>query len=296
MLSVGESYEDDTELLLADLRQGMPVSLLAAPAVISHFDDYRHLFGYLQSLGVRSFHNVLLRADITVWAYLELLRRQQPAAFIASPCAAVSAYIRQRLPALLPFLIPVHSPLLCTMIYLRKYRRLNHRLAFLSPCVAKRAEMRLAGQPGYNVTIGRLKRHIAAAGIDLAAYPAVDFDDRQEGGGVTLGAYGGLCAAIVPHLPTGKFIRLSGPAVYPRLRQYEQSVRVGAELPTFAELYHCSGGCENGTGTGVRPPSAARTDALPAKSGVKPDRRGTECVFARFRQQLCLDDFRREQG
>ncbi|MDU4960775.1 MAG: [Fe-Fe] hydrogenase large subunit C-terminal domain-containing protein [Sporomusaceae bacterium] len=289
MLSASGTYQDDTARFLSDLQNGEPVSLLAAPAVVSHFDDYRRLFGYLQSLGVGSFHNVLLRADITLWAYDKLLRQQPHAGLIASPCAALSAYIRQRLPVLLPFLMPVHSPLLCSMIYLRKYKQVSGRLAFLSPCVAKRAEMCLAGQPGYNVTIGRLKQHLAAAGVDLTNYPPVDFSDRGEGGGRTLGAYGGLCEAVAPHLPDGEFVKRSGPGIYPWLKDYARSVKSGHKLPTLLELYNCCGGCDNGPGTGRRQAHAGA--AALKKPGVTPDPQLTMNLFARFDRELCLDDF-----
>jgi hypothetical protein len=292
LLCVREKYEDDTERLLRDLANGVPISLLAAPAVINNFADYRQLFGYLKSLGIRSFHNVLLRADITIWAYVELMRQDKHACFISSPCAAVSAHIRRHLPALQPFLMPVHSPLLCAMIYLRKYRQHNDRLAFLSPCIAKREEMRSAGQSGYNVTIGRLKQVIASQGVDLSGYAAVDFDDQTEGSGMTLGAYGGICECIAPHLPDGRFMKISGPGVYPWLRNYEQAVQAGQELPTLVEIYNCAAGCEGGTGIGGGQRTACKTVA-PLACGIaaKPNPEATERLFAGFRQRLRLLDF-----
>jgi len=289
-------YEDDTERFMRDVRNGIPITLLAAPVAVNSFDDYRRVFGYLQSLGVRSFHNVLLRADITIWGYIELLRQNKQAAFLSSPCAAVTEYIRRHKPQLKPYLMPVYSPLLCTIIYLQKYRKLTDRLAFLSPCVAKRNEIKRLDLHGYNITIKKLQQYITNHNIDLTRYKAVDFDDRPEGAGLTLGVYGGVSECIAAHLPDRQFVKIGGPdKVYRWLDEYERIACTNGALPHLAELYNCRAGCEGGTGIsdmqkkGLSPVDA-KWSKLP-REAVDCNRCAAAHLFADFQQTLQLPDF-----
>lgn len=288
-------YEDDTERFIRDVRSGIPIALLAAPVAVNSFADYRQVFGYLQSLGVRSFHNVLLRADITIWGYLEVMRNNH-SAFLSSPCAAVTEYIRRHRPGLMPYLMPVYSPLLCTVIYLRKYVSLTDRIAFLSPCVAKRKELKTLDAQGYNITISKLQQYIIRHKIDLSSYGLVDFYDRPEGTGLTLGVYGGVSESIAAHLPNRQFIKISGPGkVYRWLEEYEQTARNNGPLPHLAELYNCHAGCEGGTGIctrqkkGLEPVDARWCELEP--TAVKSSLRASEGLFNTFHQTLQLTDF-----
>lgn len=289
-------YEDDTERFMQDVCSGIPIALLAAPVAVSSFADYRQVFGYLHSLGVRSFHNVLLRADITIWAYRELLCCNDRGAFLSSPCAAVTEYIRRHRPGLQPYLMPVYSPLLCTVIYLRKYRGLTDRIAFLSPCVAKRKEIKTLDIQGYNITINKLQQYLARHQIELSSYEPVDFNDRPEGTGLTLGVYGGISESIAAHLPDRQFVKIGGPGkVYRWLEKYEQIARENGPLPHLAELYNCHAGCEGGTGIsviqkkGLAPVDAKWSELRPA--AAKNSRRATASLFKTFNQTLNLTDF-----
>ncbi|HAP32125.1 MAG TPA: hydrogenase assembly protein HupF, partial [Firmicutes bacterium] len=247
------SYRDDTALFFEDLRRGTAVSLLVAPAVYSQFASPAKLYGFLKQSGVDSIYNVLVYADIALWAYVEVLRRNPGAGLIASPCAAVSRYIQCHLPGLRRQLIPVLSPLHCAAIFLKKYRRAEGKLAFLSPCIAKRVEMRTVGRSvvSYNITIGHLKKHLSEQGVDLEAYPAADFDDAAGGNGRTLGFYGGLRESILPLLPNGRFEKISGPdRVYGYLAEFMELVRQKGNLPDLLEAYNCADPCDGGPGTG----------------------------------------------
>ncbi|MBT9172712.1 MAG: Periplasmic (Fe) hydrogenase large subunit [Syntrophomonadaceae bacterium] len=290
------SYQDDTALFLEDLRRGTPISLLVAPAVHSQFASPAKLFGFLKQSGVDSIYNVLFYADITIWAYVEVLRRNPGAGLIASPCAAVSRFIQCHLPGLRRQLIPVFSPLHCAAIFLRKYRRAEEKLAFLSPCIAKRAEMRTVGSAlvSYNVTLGRLKEYFSEQGIELDTYPAAGFDDDAVGNGRTLGFYGGLRESILPHLPTGCFEKISGPErVYEYLAEFREVVRQKGKLPDLLEAYNCADPCDGGPGTGQVPAPDSLQKLVVSHAGPEAaeNHRIVQEMFRRFNRELNLSDF-----
>ncbi len=282
-------YRDDIEIFLQDLARGRQISLLVAPAVQRHFSDYRQVFGFLQSLGVRKFYNVLLRADITLWAYGRILDSEYGKPFITSPCAAVTDYIMKYMPTLRPHLMPVYSPLVCSAVFLKKYRQIDDDLAFLSPCIAKRAELRQSGKKvQYSITIGKLKQYLIDRGIDLSQYEATDFADGNEGQGVTLGTSGGVCSSLRKHLPDRMFRKVSGSErVYRYLAEYEAALKTGELLPDLLEVYNCAAGCDSGTGTGGTLPGAPPTAKFD-NAGLQQE---VAATFNYFNSTLDLADF-----
>lgn len=60
---------------------------------------------------------------------------------ISQPCPAVVGYIERYAPELLPKLFPVQSPMMCAAIYAKKEMGVSDKLAFIRPCIAKKAEM-----------------------------------------------------------------------------------------------------------------------------------------------------------
>ena len=66
-------FSDDTEQFFDDLAAGVPISLIAAPAIRTNIPDYKRLFTYLKNLGVNKIYDVSLGADICVWAHIKYL-------------------------------------------------------------------------------------------------------------------------------------------------------------------------------------------------------------------------------
>jgi len=54
-------------------------------------------------------------------------------------------YILMHKNELLKHLSPVHSPMLCTAVYMQKYEKVGTKIAALSPCVAKAHEFEATG-------------------------------------------------------------------------------------------------------------------------------------------------------
>lgn len=291
-------YRDDTLLFIEDLKKGEKISLMVAPAVLRHFSSPEKLFGFLKLLGVESIHNVILYADIAIWAYSEQLRRNPGTGFIASPCAAIIRYIQLHKPELLSHVMPVYSPMHCTAVFLKKYTQAKGKLAFLSPCIAKRTEMRSVGDSmvTYNITIGRLKKYIADNGIDIEHYPASDFDDLKNGDGVTLGLYGGVSESIAAHIPSLSHTKVSGTnKAYDFLENYAISAKNGLKLPDLSEVYNCEDPCDGGPGCGKLCP---KSNARKTSSNDRTDRIDNATkyslsnkAFAEFDMELDIDDF-----
>lgn len=296
-------YADDTERFFADLKQGKAISLVAAPAIRFNIPQYKNLYGYLKSLGAKVVYDVSLGADITTWGYLKAIEKYKIASMIAQPCPAIVNYIQKYQPELIDKLSPVHSPVLCTAIYLKKYKKVNDSLVFLSPCIGKVDEFEDANAQGlieYNVTFAKLLDYLQAHNIRLSDYPQVDYDDIGCGIGLTFSRPGGLRENVELHRPGSWIRQVEGPGhAYHYLKEYAQRCNQHQALPLLIDVLNCQNGCNIGTGT-CKHLSLDDIDEqmndLKAKALAKQQTnllRGKYKLFTMFNKELDLTDFLR---
>ena len=157
-------YNDDTERFIQDLKAGERISLLIAPSFLANYPkEYEEILGGLKELGANRLISVSFGADITTWAYLNYIHKYNFTGGISQPCPAVVGYIEKYIPEIIPKLFPVQSPMMCTAIYAKKVLGIKDKLAFISPCIAKKNEMTSArGKDyiSYNVTFNKLVKYM----------------------------------------------------------------------------------------------------------------------------------------
>lgn len=246
-------FADDTESFFADLKHGTSISVIAAPAVRFNFSNYKRLFGYLKSLGVKIIYDVSFGADITTWAYLKAIKEMHLRSVIAQPCPAIVNYVQKFRPELISSLAPIHSPMMCTAVYLKQYKNVHDKLAFLSPCIGKIDEIHEKNTNGlvhYNVTYSKLQEYLEKNGVNLANYPEADFEDAGCGLGLTYSRPGGLRENVEFHTKDAWIRQIEGPGhVYHYLDEYAKRVQQGKPVPLLVDVLNCLCGCNLGTGT-----------------------------------------------
>ena len=143
-------FIDDTEQFFEDLRNGQKISALIAPAFLANYpNEYEKYLGMLKAAGVNRFISVSFGADITTWGYIKYITENKFYGGISQPCPAVVGYIERYTPELIPKLMPVQSPMMCAAIYMKKYMNVGDKLAFISPCIAKKNEIDDPNNKGY---------------------------------------------------------------------------------------------------------------------------------------------------
>lgn len=244
------SYYDDTEEFIRDLKNGEKISLLLAPAfAVNYPREYKQVLGGLKKLGVNRIISASFGADITTWAYINYIKKHDFTGGISQPCPAVVNYIEYYLPELLPKLMPVHSPMMCTAIYLKKYQKLSDKIAFISPCIAKKTEISDPDNQGlisYNVTFRHLMDYVRKHGVKG---PEVK-DEIEYGLGSIYPMPGGLKENVLWFCGEKTFVRqIEGEEqVYRFLEDYKKRVEGKKPLPFMVDALNCSRGCIYGTG------------------------------------------------
>ena len=241
-------YRDDTAAFFRDLEQGVPITLLIAPAFrASYPKEYGAILGGLKALGVRRIISVAFGADICTWAYLKYIRENQFYGCISSPCPVTVSYIEHCLPELIPLLVPVQSPMLCAATYCREELGITDRLAFIGPCIGKKLEMEgFSDSPvHYNVTFLKLMQYVREHNL----YGPDGSDEIEYGLGSFYPAPGGLAENIRWFLGEDTLIRVVEGKTY-LYGWLNKNARMLKEKKTpflMIDALNCQEGCIEGT-------------------------------------------------
>jgi len=244
-------FSDSTNNFFEDLANGIKITVVAAPAIKVNFKNYKKLFGYLKSLGVSIIYDVSFGADITTWAYLKSIKDNKLSSIIAQPCPVVVNYIEKYNHELIDKLAPIHSPVICTAIYLKKYKNVNDNIAFLSPCIGKSIEINDKNTNGYikyNVTYKKLVEYLENKNVNLNSYDEVEFDNIDASLGAIYSLPGGLKANVKARTNDFWIHQVEGhQEVVEYLNVYLDRLNSLQEIPNLIDILSCKNGCNLGT-------------------------------------------------
>ena len=255
-------YLDDTERFFEDLKKGEKISILIAPAFRANYpNEYESVLGGLKQLGVNRMINVSFGADITTWGYLNYINIYDFKGGISQPCPAVVGYIERYIPSLIPKLFPVQSPVMCAAIYAKKEMGVTDKLAFISPCIAKKQEIEDPNNGGYisyNVTFDHLMKYVREHKISGSSCT----DEIEYGLGSIYPTPGGLKENVYWFLGESVFIRqIEGEKhMYEYLEKNKNKIAEDKTPYLFIDALNCGQGCLYGTG--IEPEKEETDDAL----------------------------------
>lgn len=245
------TYRDDTDEFFEALKRGEKISILVAPALLTNYESqYNNILGYLKHMGVNHMYNVSFGADLMVWGYMNLIHSFGLQGVISQSCPVIVNYLEKYKPELLDYLMPVQSPMMCTAIYVSDYLGITDKLAFISPCIAKKQEIddvNTYGKVSYNVTFDRLIEHIGD--MDISGFYAVD--EVDYGLGALVPRAGGLSENIKLYAGFDEvLIQTAGyQNIFPYFEHYYKDVVNKGELPFLVDVMNCTNGCCFGTAT-----------------------------------------------
>ena len=244
-------FYDDTDQFFADLASGKKISVILAPAFLANYPaEYQKVLGYLKKKGVNHICSVSFGADITTWGYLKYITEHNFTGGISQPCPAVVTYVEKYIPELIPRLVPIHSPMMCTAIYMKKYMNVTDEIAFISPCIAKKMEItdpNCGGYVSYNVTFEKLMKKIGSEYNSCAPYT----DELEYGLGSLYPMPGGLRENVEHFLGKEQIVRqVEGEhEAYHYLTEYAGRIKQHKQEPFMVDILNCSKGCIYGTAT-----------------------------------------------
>ncbi|MCL2443285.1 MAG: ATP-binding protein, partial [Treponema sp.] len=289
------SFSDDTERLFKDLANGVPVSFIAAPSIKTNIPGYKNLFTCLKRFGANKIYDVSLGADICIWAHVRYLKENGIAPMITQPCPVIVNYCELYRHDLIKRLSPIHSPMACTSIYMKKYQGINDRIAALSPCMAKANEFESTKLADYNITFTKLFEYMKLNGIELPD-EETEFDHAESGLGSMFPMPGGFKENIEYFMGKNLHVtRAEGFSVYEKLDKYAKTPE--EFLPDIYDVLNCTEGCNIGTAS-LHDRCFFEIDKTmknAGKTGIdESKKKHYESTFNTYNDMLDLDQFMRK--
>ncbi|MCR4806940.1 MAG: 4Fe-4S binding protein [Lachnospiraceae bacterium] len=248
-------YTDDVDRFFDDLKKGEKISVLIAPAFLANYpNEYEKYLGMLKKLGVNRFISISFGADICTWGYIKYITERKFYGGISQPCPAVVGYIERHIPELIPKLMPVQSPMMCGAVYVKKYLKVSDKLAFISPCIAKKNEIddpNNKGYVSYNLTFSHLVQY-------LKEHPVTGYspykDEIEYGLGSIYPMPGGLKENVYWLLGEDALVRqMEGEHhMYDYLKRNKERLARGTTPYLFVDALNCTNGCLYGPGVDAR--------------------------------------------
>ena len=286
---------DDWPAFWRDLHTGVKMIAVAAPSVAAAF-PHRHLQlnGWLKASGIAAVFDVSFGAELTVQSYLRHIEQNHPPTVVAQPYPALVSYAELYRPELLPYLAPAGSPMHHIMHMIRnEYPQYSgHKIAVISPCIAKKREFEATGLGDYNVTMNSLNEHFRSTGIDLSRFPETEFDGPPAERAVLFSSPGGLRDTLERWNPDAARAtrKIEGKhTVLPYLDELPQAVQEGI-APMLVDCLCCDKGCNGGTGSPGRKLGLDHIESLVAARAREARKRFVEDGFDDEAAQAAIAD------
>ena len=284
-------YTDGLEEMMR-LIKTKKVSLVVAPAIKTAMDGkWRHVLQWLKDMGVNEVYDASFGADICTYLHLEYVKQNPNAKIISQPCAAIVNYAEKHKPELLPKLSPVHSPLLCTAVYVKKYLGNHDTLIGLTPCIAKGDEFANTGYISLNVTFRRLMDYIEENHITLGkGHSPFEFSKARGFDGAFYPIPGGLKECLKVFAPDLSVTTSEGvQKIYEDLDTYLETSP--SKLPTVYDVLSCEFGCNSGAGAIEKFDMFNSYDIMMKVKGFAAKNKKNERFHTKIFRDLELKDF-----
>ncbi|MCH5193100.1 MAG: 4Fe-4S dicluster domain-containing protein [Oscillospiraceae bacterium] len=284
-------YDDDLETVL-QLMKSQRVSFVVAPAIRTAMDGkWRHVLKWLKDAGAHEIYDGAFGADICTYMHIKYLESHPGKKIISQPCAAIVNYAEKHKPELIDKLSPVHSPLLCSGIYIRRYLKNNDVLVGLTPCIAKEDEFKNTGIYSYNVTFRKLYDYINKIGISLpSGRSEFEFSDVRGFDGAIYPIPGGLKECLKVYKPD-LFVSTSEGVhkVYADFDTYLDTE--SARLPVVYDVLSCEFGCNTGIGARDEVTPFTASDVMTNVKSFASKQRKSIRFHTKVFKDLALEDF-----
>lgn len=298
-------YIDDTEDAMNAIAREEKLIVMVTPEIKTAFPTkWKGILDWFRSKGC-SVYDASFGADICTWAHMRALETGQLSTFITQPCSAVVKYIELYQPKLLTNLSPFHSPVSCSVIYVKEYQRRDNPIAVLSACISKKTEFAETGLVDFSVTYKRLMEYFDRNDIRIASNPVEDytykFDDIQGELGSIYSRPGGMRDNLLEHMPDLNVTVSDGTQkVYRELEMYAKMPE--QKLPQIFDVLSCEYGCNMGPASGsdqscfetLKTMHDIEDEARARRKTTGGMFRNTEDkLFRRFDEELKISDFLR---
>lgn len=227
------------------LKQEEKVVVSVAPSFAALWgEESKKLPGLLKTLGFFAVEETVVGAELVTRVYETYARMPGDQCYITSCCPTVNAMIQKHFPEVIPFLIPVVSPVACHSKLLKQKYGKASKVVFLGPCLSKKIEGIEEDSLDAVLTFEEFYEWLKELQIDIKEQPLISFEATQ----VSQRLYpvvGGVTSTIDRMCIPRKIIQIDGVEECMELMPH---IIAGVFKHTLLEMHGCRHSCISGAG------------------------------------------------
>lgn len=204
----------------------------------------KRLPGLLKHLGFFAVEETVVGAELVTRVYETYANMPGDQCYITSCCPTINAMIQKHFPEVIPYLIPVVSPVSCHSKLLKQKYGDETKVVFLGPCLSKKIEGMEEDTLDAVLTFEEFYEWMAEEQLDIKDYPIIPFEATQ----VSQRLYpttGGVTATIDKDSIPRKILQVDGVDECMELMPY---IKEGKIKHTLLEMHGCRHSCISGAG------------------------------------------------
>lgn len=216
-----------------------------APSFVALWgEESKRLPGLLKHLGFFAVEETVVGAELVTRVYETYVHMPGDQCYITSCCPTVNAMIQKHFPEVIPYLIPVVSPVACHSKLLKQKYGKEARVVFLGPCLSKKIEGMEEDALDAVLTFEEFYEWITEEGLKISEYSIIPFEATE----VSQRRYpivGGVTATIDKSHSPRKIIQIDGVEECMELIPH---IMAGDFKHTLLEMHGCRHSCIAGAG------------------------------------------------
>lgn len=250
-----KKFRNDLDQVILLLKENPVVAVTIAPSYAVFYEDYEceRMPSLLRKLGFA----YAAETSVGAWAVAQeskrLHKKDKPS--ICTACPAAVGLVEKYVPVLVPYLLPIASPMVAHAAIIREKLGADTKVVFIGPCIAKKQEAdETEGKQkvDYALTFKEFEEWLERENIKFDCLEPSQFDDQPAGDARLLPLPGGITQAA--GLGSGSLIKnilsISGQSEYQEFldTMKDRNTVKDSRLDIFLDLLFCSQGCINGPG------------------------------------------------
>ncbi len=220
------------------------VSLAPSFAALWEMEKIEKLPAVLKKLGVMAVEETVIGAQPVTSVYEMYTKMPGDQCYITSCCPTVNALIQKHYPEIIPFLIPVVSPVACHAKMIKQKYGEDVKVVFIGPCLSKKIEGRQEEALDAVLTFEELVEWLNEEAVEWDALPAMSFDATEEKQR-RYPIVGGATYTINHEKMPRKIIHIDG---IEECKDMLPHILEGAFKNTLIEMHGCRHSCIQGAG------------------------------------------------
>lgn len=231
------------------IKEGKKMIASIAPSFPGAFElnDPSKIVAALKKLGFSIVEETAVGASVIADLYKKHIEKAQHKNAITTSCPSANYLIEQYYPSLIPYMIPVVSPMIAHGKMLKSLYGMDSYVVFIGPCIAKKVEAADFQHEGIIdgvLTFEELQKWMESEGIEPNCLDSQPFDNVSSSNGKSFPLGGGILNSALKNITTSyEAISVNG---ITECIDILDSLKDGSIEGALVEISVCKGSCIGG--------------------------------------------------